>query len=78
MRIRTILAAAAAPAGLVGVLLGTAGQASAATVPNPKSVITVTDQVQADALMKQVRSARTSTCPLARTCSSAGRPSTVT
>jgi hypothetical protein len=43
MRIRTILAAAAAPAALAGVLLGTAGQASAATVPNPKSVITMTN-----------------------------------
>jgi hypothetical protein len=32
MRIRTILAAAAAPAALAAVLLGTAGQASAATV----------------------------------------------
>jgi len=34
MRIRTILAAAAAPATLAAVLLGTAGQASAATVPH--------------------------------------------
>src|SRR6516225_6606614 len=33
MRIRTILAAAAAPAALAAVLLGTAGQASAATGP---------------------------------------------
>ena len=31
MRIRTILAAAAAPAALTAILLGTAGQASAAT-----------------------------------------------
>ena len=34
MRIRTILAAAAAPAALAAVLLGTAGQASAATLPH--------------------------------------------
>lgn len=34
MRIRTILAAAAAPAALAAVLLGTAGQASAATTPH--------------------------------------------
>jgi hypothetical protein len=37
MRIRTILAAAAAPAALAAVLLGTAGQASAATVPVPST-----------------------------------------
>jgi len=48
MRIRTILAAAAAPAALAAVLLGTAGQASAVTVPNPNSVITM-DQAKADA-----------------------------
>lgn len=35
MRIRTILAAAAAPAALAAVLLGTAGQASAAQLNNP-------------------------------------------
>jgi hypothetical protein len=34
MRIRTILAAAAAPAALAAILLGTAGQASAATGPS--------------------------------------------
>ena len=34
MRIRTILAAAAAPAALAAVLLGTAGQASAAVTPS--------------------------------------------
>jgi hypothetical protein len=38
MRIRTILAAAAAPAALAAVLLGTAGQASAAVVPTVASV----------------------------------------
>jgi hypothetical protein len=57
MRIRTILAAAAAPAALAAVLLGTASQASAATVPNPNpnpnpnSVITISTQAQADQLM---------------------------
>jgi hypothetical protein len=52
MRIRTILAAAAAPAALAAVLLGTAGHASAATVnqPNPNSVIVVHDQAGLDAL----------------------------
>jgi hypothetical protein len=38
MRIRTILAAAAAPAALAAVLLGTAGQASAATTVKPVTV----------------------------------------
>jgi hypothetical protein len=53
MRIRTILAAAAAPLALGTVLLGTAGRASAATVPNPNSVITVTSQAQLDSLAAQ-------------------------
>lgn len=35
MRIRTILAAAAAPAALAAIVLGTAGQASAAQINNP-------------------------------------------
>jgi hypothetical protein len=43
MRIRTIVAAAAAPAALVGVLLGTAGQASAATTAAP-AVLTASVQ----------------------------------
>ena len=38
MRIRTILAAAAAPAALAAVLLGTAGQASAATTAKPVTI----------------------------------------
>jgi hypothetical protein len=38
MRTRTILAAAAAPAALAAVLLGTAGQASAATTAKPVTV----------------------------------------
>jgi hypothetical protein len=50
MRIRTILAAAAAPAALAAVLLGTTGTAHAATLPNPGSV-TITSQPQADSLM---------------------------
>ena len=50
MRIRTILAAAAAPAALAAVLLGTTvGQASAATNPGNGAVI-ITSQAQADAL----------------------------
>jgi len=50
MRIRTILVAAAAPAALAAVLLGTtAGQASAATNPGNGAVI-ITSQAQADAL----------------------------
>jgi hypothetical protein len=55
MRIRTILAAAAAPAALAAVLLGTAGQASAATNngnPNPgNGAVVITSQAQADQLM---------------------------
>jgi hypothetical protein len=47
MRIRTILAAAAAPAALAAVLLGTAGQASASVLPK---VTEVTTQAQLDAL----------------------------
>src|ERR1700745_3984543 len=47
MRIRTILAAAAAPAALAGVLLGTAGQASAATVPAAPTVAAVHATAQA-------------------------------
>jgi hypothetical protein len=39
MRIRTILAAAAAPAALAAVLLGTAGQASAQVVSQPTSAV---------------------------------------
>jgi hypothetical protein len=38
MRIRTILAAAAAPAALAAALLGTAGQASAATATKPVTI----------------------------------------
>ena len=38
MRIRTILAAAAAPAALAAILLGTAGQASAATTAKPVTI----------------------------------------
>src|SRR6516164_8891109 len=50
MRIRTILAAAAAPAALAAVLLGTTvGQASAATNPGNGAVI-ITSQAQADGL----------------------------
>ena len=50
MRIRIILAAAAAPAALAAVLLGTTvGQASAATNPGNGAVI-ITSQAQADAL----------------------------
>jgi hypothetical protein len=48
MRIRTILAAAAAPAALAAVLLGTAGQASAATVP---AVLTASVQQQQGAVV---------------------------
>jgi hypothetical protein len=52
MRIRTILAVAAAPAALAAVLLGTAGQASAATTNgNPgNGAVVITSQAQADAL----------------------------
>ena len=39
MRIRTILAAAAAPAALAAVLLGTAGQASAAVTQGPAAAV---------------------------------------
>ena len=39
MRIRTILAAAAAPAALAAVLLGTAGQASAAVTQGPPAAV---------------------------------------
>ena len=56
MRIRTILAAAAAPAALAAVLLGTAGQASAATNGNPNpgnGAVVITTQAQADTLMAQ-------------------------
>jgi hypothetical protein len=42
MRIRTILAAAAAPAALAAVLLGTAGQASAAVKPPTATVVAST------------------------------------
>jgi hypothetical protein len=42
MRIRTILAAAAAPAALAAILLGTAGQASAAVNQAPHAVTAVT------------------------------------
>ena len=53
MRIRTILAAAAAPAALAAILLGTAGQASAAVKPAPNpgnGAVVITSQAQADAL----------------------------
>src|SRR5262245_4034348 len=43
MRIRTILAAAAAPAALAAILLGTAGQASAAVV-GPQASVTASLQ----------------------------------
>ena len=46
-KLTTILAAAAAPAALAGVLLGTAGQASAATVPAAASVAAVHAAAQA-------------------------------
>ena len=50
MRIRTILAAAAAPAALGAVLLGTTA-ASAATNPNPgNGAVIITSQAQADGL----------------------------
>ena len=50
MRIRTILAAAAAPAALGAVLLGTTA-ASAATNPNPGTgAVIITSQAQADGL----------------------------
>jgi hypothetical protein len=42
MRIRTILAAAAAPAALAAVLLGTAGQASAAVKPPTATIVAST------------------------------------
>jgi hypothetical protein len=56
MRIRTILAAAAAPAALAAIVLGTAGQASASTVPgsnpgNSHSVIAVDTQAKANDIM---------------------------
>jgi len=46
-KLTVILAAAAAPAALAGVLLGTAGQASAATVPAAASVAAVHAAAQA-------------------------------
>src|SRR5262245_29515360 len=52
MRIRTILASAAAPLALGGVLL-TATAASASTNPNSHSLITITSQSQLDQLEKQ-------------------------
>jgi hypothetical protein len=52
MRIRTILAAAAAPLALGGVLL-TATAASASTGPNQNSVITIQSQGQFDSLAAQ-------------------------
>jgi hypothetical protein len=54
MRIRTILAAAAAPAALAAVLLGTAGQASAAV--KPPATITCGDTSQATDVGGQVMS----------------------
>jgi hypothetical protein len=51
MRIRTILAAAAAPAALAAVLLGTSGTAHAAVLSGTDpTTITVSSQEQADAL----------------------------
>ena len=51
MRIRTILAAAAAPAALAAVVLGTtAASAATGATPNPTATIKVTTQAQADAL----------------------------
>src|SRR5262245_45865065 len=52
MRIRTILAAAAAPAALAAILLGTAGQASAAV--KPPATITCGDTSQATDVGGQV------------------------
>jgi hypothetical protein len=52
LRIRTILTAAAVPAALAATLLGTTA-ASAATTPNPNSVIKVTSQSQLDTLVAQ-------------------------
>ena len=46
-KLTIILAATAAPAALAGILLGTAGQASAATVPAAASVATVHTTAQA-------------------------------
>lgn len=46
-KLTTILAATAAPAALAGVLLGTAGQASAATVPAAATVAAVHTTAQA-------------------------------
>lgn len=46
MRIRTILAAAAAPAALAGILLGTAGQASAAVTAPQASISAQANQTQ--------------------------------
>ena len=46
-KLTIILAAAAAPAALAGILLGTAGQASAATVPAAASVAAVHTTAQA-------------------------------
>jgi hypothetical protein len=55
MRIRTILAAAAAPAALAAIVLGTAGQASAATLNNPagnpgNGAVVIRTQADADHL----------------------------
>ena len=47
MRIRTILAAAAAPAALAAVLLGTAGQASAAVTQGPAAAVLTASVKQA-------------------------------
>ena len=51
MRIRTILAAAATPAALAAALLGTTGTAHAAVLPNPKTIVTINSQEQANTLM---------------------------
>ena len=51
MRIRTILAAAAAPAALAAVVLGTtAASAATGATPNPTATIKITTQAQADGL----------------------------
>lgn len=44
---------AAAPAALAAVLLGTSSQVSAATNPNPNSVVSITSQAQLDNLVAQ-------------------------
>jgi hypothetical protein len=56
MRIRTILTAAAVPAGLAAALLGTTAASAATPHPNPgNGAVVVSTQAQADALMAQAQ-----------------------